>query len=243
MNSLSHQHSPYESSPPVLPRGYDDIKRLMSTAHSVLEQVPPPSLREILSAYRNKGDGDRDMLLAMLNAKTAEDQRLAAISSLHRTMLDIYQQAPPSPEPNPCSRPIANGAYSYPTPSAYAQSPHLEQHPITHRVHHRHRASSRSRSPHRILSRVPARDAPARQVVEPPRKRHRSSRSPHSHHAAAYEPPHPTDQLPPSPYTSSERSDSAEYSPRSRSSMTIGNLLSTGTKREASNSDNPHDRD
>ena len=37
-------------------------------------QSPPPSLREILSAYRTKGDGDRDMLLAMLSAKTAEDQ-------------------------------------------------------------------------------------------------------------------------------------------------------------------------
>lgn len=37
-------------------------------------QTPPPSLREILTAYRTKGDGDRDMLLAMLNAKTAEDQ-------------------------------------------------------------------------------------------------------------------------------------------------------------------------
>ncbi|EEB87084.1 hypothetical protein MPER_15722, partial [Moniliophthora perniciosa FA553] len=38
---------------------------------------PPPTLREILTAYRTKGDGDREMLLAMLNAKTAEDQRLA----------------------------------------------------------------------------------------------------------------------------------------------------------------------
>ena len=37
-------------------------------------QAPPPSLREILGAYRSKGDGDRDLLIAMLNAKSAEDQ-------------------------------------------------------------------------------------------------------------------------------------------------------------------------
>jgi hypothetical protein len=37
-------------------------------------QSPPPTLRELLSAYRTKGDGDRDLLLAILNAKTAEDQ-------------------------------------------------------------------------------------------------------------------------------------------------------------------------
>jgi hypothetical protein len=39
-----------------------------------LIQAPPPSLREILGAYKSKGDGDRDMLIAMLNAKSAEDQ-------------------------------------------------------------------------------------------------------------------------------------------------------------------------
>lgn len=37
-------------------------------------QPSPPTLRDILGAYRAKGDGDRDMLLAMLNAKAAEDQ-------------------------------------------------------------------------------------------------------------------------------------------------------------------------
>jgi hypothetical protein len=37
-------------------------------------QAPPPSLRDILAAYKSRGDGDRDMLIAMLNAKSAEDQ-------------------------------------------------------------------------------------------------------------------------------------------------------------------------
>ena len=35
---------------------------------------PPPTLREILGAYRSRGDGDREMLMAMLHAKSAEDQ-------------------------------------------------------------------------------------------------------------------------------------------------------------------------
>lgn len=39
-----------------------------------LSQQPPPSLRDILGAYKANGDGDREMLLAMLNAKTAEDK-------------------------------------------------------------------------------------------------------------------------------------------------------------------------
>ena len=48
-------------------------------------QPPPPSLREILGAYRSKGDGDRDMLIAMLNAKSAEDQVGAIpLYGLHR---------------------------------------------------------------------------------------------------------------------------------------------------------------
>lgn len=39
-----------------------------------MSQPPPPTLREILEAYKARGDGDREMLLAMLNAKSSEDQ-------------------------------------------------------------------------------------------------------------------------------------------------------------------------
>ena len=37
-------------------------------------QPIPPSVKEILTAYATKGDGDRDVLLAILHAKAAEDQ-------------------------------------------------------------------------------------------------------------------------------------------------------------------------
>ena len=233
----------------------EDMRRLLSSAHAILDQVcsilliqlplslspqpAPPTVREILAAYSAKGDGDRDMLLAMFNAKTAEDQvrfflsfvahifialqRVASLVNLHRTMLEVYQHAPPPPE-----RPQLNGAYHYPTQS---------HHPSSRRtVHHRHRVTSPSRSPpptrvHLQSSRDPHHPS------EHPRKRHRSSRSPH---LPLYESSHP-EQFPPSPYSSSDRSNSAEYSPRSRASMTIGSLLSAGPSREMNG--DIHERD
>ncbi|THH23111.1 hypothetical protein EUX98_g8066 [Antrodiella citrinella] len=50
------------------------VKSLLTSTWHVLDQPPPPSLREILGAYKAKGDGDREMLISMLNAKSAEDQ-------------------------------------------------------------------------------------------------------------------------------------------------------------------------
>jgi hypothetical protein len=46
----------------------------LQAALNTFDQPPAPSLREVLGAYRLKGDGDREMLLAILNAKAAEDQ-------------------------------------------------------------------------------------------------------------------------------------------------------------------------
>lgn len=49
-------------------------QQALNAAIHAFDQVPAPSLREVLGAYRLKGDGDREMLLAILNAKAAEDQ-------------------------------------------------------------------------------------------------------------------------------------------------------------------------
>lgn len=202
-----------------------DIRRMVASSFQALEQPTPPTLREILTAYRAKGDGDREMLLAMLNAKAAEDQRIAATVNLHRTVLDVYQS---SFEPLPPAR--VNGNYHYPTPS-FTHSPPCEQR--SSRRTQYPRASSRSRSPQRHPSHLlPPRDTPM--YHEPPRKRHRGSHSPPPTHAGAYD-SHPGsqhEQFPPSPYSSSDRSDSAEYSPRSRQSMAIGSLLSSGPSKE-----------
>ncbi|KAF5355652.1 hypothetical protein D9756_004212 [Leucocoprinus leucothites] len=212
-----------------------DIKRMVASSFKVLDQPSPPTLREILAAYRARGDGDRDMLLAMLNAKAAEDQRIAAMANLHRTVLDVYQM---SFEPLPPPR--TNGSYNYPTPS-FTQSPPFCE-PRQSRRSQYPRVSSRSRSPPRAHSHIlPPRETPT--YHEPPRKRLRGSHSPPPTHAGAYD-SHPGsqhEQFPPSPYSSSDRSNSAEYSPRSRQSMAIGSLLSSGPTKEMNG--DIHDRE
>ncbi|OJA18842.1 hypothetical protein AZE42_00829 [Rhizopogon vesiculosus] len=183
-----------------------DYRRLIMSSSQILEQAPPPSLREILGAYKSKGDGDREMLIAMLNAKSAEDQRIASVASLHKTLLEMSAADAWHSSPS---------AASHTLPTPYSKH---GQHPSD--------ISSGRVSP-QLLPLV--REPP--QLSQPPRKRQRSSHSPASSH---YEtrPSHTSSRdLPPSPYSS--RSDSEEYSPRSRASMAIGSLLSTGPSRDA----------
>ncbi|KAJ6604303.1 hypothetical protein DFH09DRAFT_305202 [Mycena vulgaris] len=223
MHRLSSHHY-NESSSSRYPQKYGadpSLGHVVSSASSVLEQPPPPSLRDILGAYKANGDGDRDMLLAMLNAKTAEDQRLASIAALHRTMLEVYQAPPPH---------LDGSHHYYPTPK-FTQSPPLrEARPATRNVYHH--VSSVSRSPPHVRAPLPSMRAPSPKP-EHRRKRARPSHSPPPppHSSRRHEDPH--SELPPSPYSSSG-SDSAGYSPRSKGSMTIGSLLSSGPHRESS---------
>ncbi|KAF9036506.1 hypothetical protein BDZ89DRAFT_1061813 [Hymenopellis radicata] len=111
---------------------------LFATARELVNQPPPPSLREILSAYRAKGDGDRDMLLAMLNAKTAEEQSHSNRAALCRTLIEAQQHIsyPPSPP--------MHHDYYLPTPSALVHSPpHSSRDaPLPKRNHYHHRGHS-----------------------------------------------------------------------------------------------------
>ncbi|KAJ8475423.1 hypothetical protein ONZ45_g15610 [Pleurotus djamor] len=126
-------------------------------------QPPPPSLREILAAYNSKGDGDRDMLLAMLNAKAAEDQRLASTASLHRTMIEICHTTSASEQ-----LPSLTNHY-YPTPHFTHSPPLPEEKPYLSPPH-------RSHSPYQS-SRYSSRHAPEyhHRSSQPSRKRHRRS--------------------------------------------------------------------
>ncbi|KAF5374854.1 hypothetical protein D9758_000072 [Tetrapyrgos nigripes] len=163
---------------------------LLASARNVLDQPPPPTLREILVAYRAKGDGDRDMLLAMLNAKTAEDQRIAQTASLHRALLEEHT----------------------------SQSTILP--PLTHYP------------------------SPPSTYNHPPRKRHRSSRSPYARPDSYRDTDRDSNAgLPPSPY-SSRSSHSPDFSPRSqhRTSMAIGSLISASASSPShSNLERPHE--
>lgn len=59
--------------------------RQPSTDH---QPAPPASLSSILDSFRRSGEGDRDLLLAILGAKKAEEERL---TSLIQTRLTILQ--------------------------------------------------------------------------------------------------------------------------------------------------------
>lgn len=180
-----------------------DLSRLLNSSWNLIEQSPPPSLREILGAYKAKGDGDRDMLLAMLNAKSAEDQRLAAVASLHRTLLDLssLHHATPSASSQPLFPPSSYNRNSRYTP--YPADLHVPRHPPRDSQYH-----------------------------SQPLAKRRRSRSPPSHIDARPS----SHDFPPSPYSSS-RSGSEEYSPRSRASMAIGSLLSTGPPKDSVSDD------
>ncbi|CAE6444838.1 unnamed protein product [Rhizoctonia solani] len=60
---------------------------------AVLNQPPPPSLREILAAYSAKGDGDREMLIALLKAKAAEDDRISSVAKLQQQVIQMQLTA------------------------------------------------------------------------------------------------------------------------------------------------------
>ncbi|KAG2044286.1 hypothetical protein BDR03DRAFT_938833 [Suillus americanus] len=181
-----------------------DYRRLVMSSSQILEQAPPPSLREILGAYKSKGDGDRDMLIAMLNAKSAEDQRLASVASLHRTLLEMS---------------AVDARHASPPPPLPPSAPYSK-----HGLYTSDMANERVSPQPLPVVREPS------QLSQPPRKRQRSSHSPSSHYELRTSHTSSRD-LPPSPYSS--RSDSEEYSPRSRASMAIGSLLSTGPSRDA----------
>lgn len=192
------------------------------------------------------------MLLAMLSAKTAEDQvgfsfpcffffnslflicqRMSSTASLHRTVLEICQQAtfPPSEQ--------QNGASHYPTPS-FTQSPPLCDRQSSCHANHRHHVVSYNNSPLNSHPHLPPlRDLSMAHDTEHRRKRHRSSRSPHRPRVPVHE-NSPSERFPPSPYSTSNRSESAEYSPPSRASMNIGSLLSSSRPSRESNGDMPH---
>ncbi|ORX34712.1 hypothetical protein BD324DRAFT_609890 [Kockovaella imperatae] len=74
------------------------------------EEIPPPpaSLTAILDSFKQSGQGDRELLLAILGAKKAEEERLTALISTRLTILQarlslhsaaaaLAAQQPPTP--------------------------------------------------------------------------------------------------------------------------------------------------
>ncbi|CUA69812.1 hypothetical protein RSOLAG22IIIB_04064 [Rhizoctonia solani] len=132
------------------PRSPTETTSSPDAAMAALNQPPPPSLREILAAYSSKGDGDREMLIALLRAKAAEDERIANVAKLQQQIIQMQlaalsahiqstltkrpqptesreQRSPVSPSPparHPRPRtPIRARAHPYSRPSS-------DQHPL-----------------------------------------------------------------------------------------------------------------
>ncbi|KAF9648542.1 hypothetical protein BDM02DRAFT_2248029 [Thelephora ganbajun] len=115
-------------------------QHLIESSRRVLELAtsPSPSLREILAAFKlSKGqDGDCQLLLAVLNAKSAEDQRTAAIANLHARLLEsqpdkCHATTSPPPTysvprlhiPSPVSSPQSYSPYSPSTQHSEISTP------------------------------------------------------------------------------------------------------------------------
>ncbi|KAJ7596692.1 hypothetical protein C8J56DRAFT_918093 [Mycena floridula] len=162
---------------------YRDI---ISLSMSLLNETPGPSMREILQAYRSKGDGDKELLLALLRAQTAENERIAKIAALHRSVLEVYSHSTrvPSNEPMDVS-------HHYPTPESPRRPSSREMDDLRrrHEYHPYHAPSSNSNSDFA--------------QAEPSRKRHRS-RSPQYYRVAPL-------HCPPSPSAHSDNSSATQF--------------------------------
>ncbi|KAI0762674.1 hypothetical protein C8Q74DRAFT_170230 [Fomes fomentarius] len=223
------------------PQPDSTMKALVTSSWRVVEQPPPPTLREILEAYKARGDGDREMLLAMLNAKSSEDQRIASIATLHRTMLDMYQvpRGPAVPPIPPLHLPDAHHTqtYSHPhhfpsPPASYHHSPHPPASQSLHYDHSRSHQRTDSSSSTSHVDHIRDRSSYGSSSQQT-RKRRRTSRSPPAAHSRArVSPSHEamsahshSHELPPSPYSPASSAHSSGGSPRSRESMAINSLL------------------
>ncbi|QRV92918.1 hypothetical protein RhiJN_20936 [Ceratobasidium sp. AG-Ba] len=115
-------------------------KAAIESSLQALSQPPPPTLREILAAYSSKGQGDRDMLIALLNAKAAEESRLAAVATLQHNVLQMQlsvaaaqirqqQQCQPPKSPVSPTSSLSSGAREV-SPSVRARK-EARAHPYT----------------------------------------------------------------------------------------------------------------
>ncbi|KAJ3783797.1 hypothetical protein GGU10DRAFT_295389 [Lentinula aff. detonsa] len=181
---------------------YSDKSQILVSALHTLDQTPPPSLREILNAYRTKGDGDRDMLLAMLNAKSAEDRRIAETSALHRTIIETFDHdisspnLPPLVYPNPSQHPYQTRLPTLSLSSGFSH--HDKESYITKR---------RSSPPHR-------------------------SYSPYNRPISRDSTSTPPMQMPPSPFSSASNPDTnLSPNLKDRGTMPIASMLSHESQR------------
>jgi len=233
-SSVHHPHHLLDSSWRILDQ-VRSLSVLLLHACADPSQTTSPSLREILAAFKfSKGqDGDCQLLMAVLNAKSAEDQvlppvalnstklttrsivqRTAAIANLHARLLESQpDKYLPTPSPPPTySIPRLHIPSPSSSPRSYSPYSPSTQHseistPVSsHEPSRSHRQGPHSSKKHR---RSPY-ERPVRLSDEDIRSR--SSRYNYGSHRSP---------------CSSNGSDAS--SPRSREAMSIGTLLTAQT--------------
>ncbi|BEJ16694.1 hypothetical protein CspHIS471_0600950 [Cutaneotrichosporon sp. HIS471] len=136
----SHRRSPSRETrdfPPSPPRSHHDAasppmqKASVDQGDNYWDDVPPApaSLKSILDSFRRSGEGDRDLLMAILQAKKSEEERLTAIIQTRLTLLqarlnvaavqaqmpapaDAFSSYLPGRAPEPASRQDRNSSIS-----------------------------------------------------------------------------------------------------------------------------------
>ncbi|KAI0094560.1 hypothetical protein BDY19DRAFT_913427 [Irpex rosettiformis] len=213
-SSSSMTASPAPSSPQdVYAHSEMTAHALVANTLQTLDQRSPPSLQEILAAFTSKGEGDRDMLFALLNAKAAEDNRIAAEKNLRRSLLEMYKG---QPMVSPSVYVSESQGYSLPSPpaSSYRASPY----------------------PIRRASRSPSSSQSSDEATYLESRKRRRSRSPgidlRPHRQSSLSAVTRSETaMPLSPYSSTS-SQSGSGSPRSREAMNIGSLLAASQERD-----------
>ncbi|EJU01042.1 hypothetical protein DACRYDRAFT_95275 [Dacryopinax primogenitus] len=138
-----HHHQPIAQRCPSCPPEQTSF----DWAVSVLSQPLPPSVREILTAYSKNGREDRELLLTLLAAKTAEDNRIAHQMALHRSLLHLQYDLPLSPPPEHSSLP-----HPYPL---YPDKPHTIERSVAYTAQDHTYPSPSTSSPPGLGSRSP----------------------------------------------------------------------------------------
>lgn len=108
------------------------------TEVTVADSQPPPpaSLKSILDSFRRSGEGDRDLLMSILGAKKAEEERMTAIIQTRLTILQArlnlatiqaQMQAMPPPDALRAERTpsLTHSASSHESSPAYYDHVHL----------------------------------------------------------------------------------------------------------------------
>lgn len=127
---------------------WDDVVS-SSTPHALRQRTStnpqppaPASLKSILDSFRRSGEGDRDLLMAILQAKKSEEERLTAIIQTRLTILQarlnmaaIQAQMPPSPADCPPFPAQAAPVRQERTPSLSGTSSSAASPPAPHHAH------------------------------------------------------------------------------------------------------------